>query len=302
MRNVILPLLQLFRGRAPDPETNAWVIALATDRNKWPGAHDLFSRIRQRSLDTEDHEEGARVRWSQYVFEELCLKSLYNETHPRDPFDPSSPSFVTGFAIRLARAIGVPVPDVLGIVEAQANPETAWYRGVFPGGLVPTVAATSVPGRLVASEQVAKEFPDLQQFPRSHPGPYERNMGDEVAGLLGLFQGRVPDATSNAIVLQLVVTPERWSAGHALFDILHDRLLVAMRARDQVRYLQHNLECSCLQALYNASSPVHPFAPGTPFWVAGAVLRLAKAVGIPEQTVVAILAPTAEGGAISSNS
>jgi len=77
---------------------------------------------------------------------------------------------------------------------------------------------------------------------------------------------------------EVAVTPNRWSAGHALFDIVNDRLLMAMRARDQLRYLQHELEWSCLQALYNATSPVHPFAPGSPFWVAGAALRLASAV------------------------
>jgi hypothetical protein len=119
-------------------------------------------------------------------------------------------------------------------------------------------------------------------------------MGEQIAGFLGLFQGCVPDATSNAIGLKLAVAPDRWSAGHALFDIVSSRLLVAMRARDQIRYLQHELEWSCLQALYNATSPVHRFAPGAPFWIAGAALRLARAVGTPEEAVVAVLAPTAE--------
>src|SRR5215475_15054142 len=126
MQETILALLQLFRGRAPDPETNAWVLALAKDRNNWSGAHDLFSRIRRRGpLNAKDFKEGDRVRCSQYTFEELCLKTLYNETEPRDPFDPSSPFFVAEFAIRLARVIGVPVTDVLASVGMHANPETA---------------------------------------------------------------------------------------------------------------------------------------------------------------------------------
>ncbi len=294
MQEVILALLQLFQKCAPDPETNAWVIALATDRNNWPGAHDLFSRIRRRGpLNAKDFKEGDSVRCSQYTFEELCLKTLYNETHLRGPFDPSCPFFVAGFAIRLARVIGVPVPDVLAIIAMQANPETAIYRRVFPSYPGPA-AATSTPGRSAAIEEVAKEFPDLEQFPITPPGPYEKNMGKQIAGLLGLFQGCVPDATSNAIGLKLALTPDRWSAGHALFDILNDRLHAAMRARDRIRYLQYELEWSCLQSLYNASSPVHKFAPGSPFWVAGAALRLANNVGTPEQAVVAILAPTVE--------
>lgn len=222
----------------------------------------------------------------------MCLKSLYNETQPRDPFDPSAPFFVAEFAIRLARAVGGPVQDVLAIVAAHASPEKAYYRRVFPSYPRPTAAAIAFPGRAATTEEVAKEFPDLQQFPTSHPGPYERNKGDQIAGLLGLFRGSVPDFTSNASGLKLAVTPERWSAGHALFDILDNRLDVAMRARDQTRYLQYELERSCLQALYNATSTVHPFAPGSPFWIAGAALRLASAVGVPEEAVVAVLAPT----------
>ena len=38
MQGVILALLQLFHKRALDPETNAWVITLATDRNNWPAS------------------------------------------------------------------------------------------------------------------------------------------------------------------------------------------------------------------------------------------------------------------------
>ena len=77
MQETILALLQLFRTRAPDPETNAWVLALADDRNNWPGAHDLFSRIRRRGpLNAKDFKEGDSIRCSQYTFEELCLKSL----------------------------------------------------------------------------------------------------------------------------------------------------------------------------------------------------------------------------------
>src|SRR5262249_12762012 len=159
--------------------------------------HDLFDLIRDRLLAATgdagrphvppDRVDRARVR--QYAFEELCLKTLYNETQLRDRFDPSSPFFVAEFAIRLARAIGVPAPDVLASIGMQANPETAVYRRVFPS--YPGPVATSVPGRSAAIEEVEKEFPDLQLFPVSRPGPYERNMGDQIAGLLGLFQGRV---------------------------------------------------------------------------------------------------------------
>lgn len=64
MQEVILALLELFRRRAPDAETNALVIAVASDRNNWAGAHALFSRIRRRCLDLKD-ERGGHARMSQ---------------------------------------------------------------------------------------------------------------------------------------------------------------------------------------------------------------------------------------------
>jgi hypothetical protein len=291
MQEMILALLKLFQERAPDRETNAWVTALASDRKKWPDAHDLFDRIRGRGpLNAKDFKEGDAVRCTQYIFEELCLKTLYNETHPRHPFDPSSPFAVTGSAIHLARTIGVAEAEVIAIAAVHANPKTGYFQQVFSSS---TMAATSAPGRLATSEEIAIEFPELRLFPQGLLGPYERNMGDKIVGLLELFRGRVPDATSSAVTLQLASTPERWSAGHALFDILFQRLLEPMRKRDAIRYYQHEFECSCLQAIYSASDTFYPFPPGAPFWIAGAAFRLARVAGVPEQSVAAVLAPMA---------
>lgn len=125
MQEEIVALLQLFRSRAPDQETNSWVADLAANRAKWPEAKALFRRIRDRCLAVVDRLHGRSseapddkdpMRARQYTFEELCLKSLYNETATQIPFDPSTPYFVIRFALRLARAIGVSVEDVLAIV------------------------------------------------------------------------------------------------------------------------------------------------------------------------------------------
>jgi len=116
----ILALLRLFSGRVPDPETNSSVIELAKDRRRWQNAHNVFDRVRRRNLkaiDCKDH-----VGECQYCFEEVCLKSLYNETCPQDPFDADSPHWIIKNAIALARAIGIPVQDVLAIVAPGAPP------------------------------------------------------------------------------------------------------------------------------------------------------------------------------------
>jgi hypothetical protein len=114
----ILALLQLFSGRVPDPETNSWVIELAKDRRRWPNAHNVFDRVRRRNLNAIDRKE--HVGECQYCFEEVCLKSLYNETFPQDPFDADSPHWIIKNAIALARAIGIPAQDVLAIVAPGA--------------------------------------------------------------------------------------------------------------------------------------------------------------------------------------
>jgi hypothetical protein len=134
-------------------------------------------------------------------------------------------------------------------------------------------------------------FPDIHRFPESHPGPYERQMGEHIANLLRLFVGRVPDVESNARVLQLAATTSRWSAGHAVFDEVRSRLLSAINAKDRSQEWQHHFEESCCQAMYNATDPPDPFDPGSAFFVAGQAIGLARAVGVHVEAVVAVLAP-----------
>lgn len=124
----ILALLHLFRDRVPDRETNGWVTELATDQGKWPGAHDLFDLVRKRLLVAEGDARRASIpkdgiAWArvyQYAFEELCLKTLFNETNTSRPFDSCSPFWVAGSAIQLARRLGVPVEDVLTVIAPDA--------------------------------------------------------------------------------------------------------------------------------------------------------------------------------------
>ena len=137
-------------------------------------------------------------------------------------------------------------------------------------------------------------FPDVRGFPTSHPGPYEVQMGGNIAALLRLFAGHVPDPESNNRVLELASDPTRWSAGHAVFDEVRRRSLAAMRAEDGPRELQHHFEESCCQAIYNATDPPDPFDPGSAFFVAGQAIGLARVAGVPVERVIAVLAPSAE--------
>ncbi len=111
----IVALLRLFEPHAIDRETHKWVAGVAADKSRWPDAHRVFNDVRRRWLDTTD----MRRRW-QYSFEEICLKTLFNETAPMAPFDSDSAYHVVPLAIVRARRVGVPVQKVLDIVAPEA--------------------------------------------------------------------------------------------------------------------------------------------------------------------------------------
>jgi hypothetical protein len=146
-----------------------------------------------------------------------------------------------------------------------------------------------LPGAAGVSEVMTMAFPEIGKYPLSYPGPYEENMGRCIAGLLHLFRGRVPDPESVARVIELATTPDRWSAGHAVFDEVRTRLLAAIDAKDEPRQAQYSFEELCCEAIYNAAEPNDPFDPSSPFFVAGAALGLAKVVGVPISSVVAVM-------------
>jgi hypothetical protein len=137
-------------------------------------------------------------------------------------------------------------------------------------------------------------FPKIDRFPETHPGPYERQMGGYIVGLLQVLAGRVPDVESNARVLELAATPSRWSAGHAVFDEIRNRLLATKKTNDEALGWQYSFEESCCQAIYNATEPPDPFDPSSAFFVVAQALSLARTVGIPLNTVGAVFAHDAQ--------
>jgi hypothetical protein len=95
------------------------VSELAQDQGRWGQAHDVFNQIRRlnlRAIDAKDH-----ARACQYSFEEVCLKSIYNETNTVAPFDPDSPHWIIKNAISLARVLGIAETDAIKIVAPDEN-------------------------------------------------------------------------------------------------------------------------------------------------------------------------------------
>jgi hypothetical protein len=125
MAEDIVALLRLFEAHASDRQTHAWVAALAAEPSKWSDAHRVFVRVRDRTLKAI--ASGDHLREGQYMFEEICLKSLYNETAAIDPFDSDSPHWIIKCAIGRARQLGLPIQELIAIVAPDASQGT-----VFP--------------------------------------------------------------------------------------------------------------------------------------------------------------------------
>ena len=120
MADDIVALLKLFEHCAFDKETHAWIADLAADSSKWPDAHRVFRLVRSRTLHAIDAED--RMREGQYLFEENCLKSLYNETDTVAPFDSDSPYWIMKCAINRARQVGIPMESVLAVIAPENSP------------------------------------------------------------------------------------------------------------------------------------------------------------------------------------
>jgi hypothetical protein len=140
--------------------------------------------------------------------------------------------------------------------------------------------------------EATMRFQSLEEFPQTpSPSPYGRQMGASIARLLQLFQGKVPDAESNSRVLELAVTPARWSAAHALYDVVRSRYLATTKTSDGIRSAQYEFEESCLEALYNESTPSEPFDSVSPYWVVPRAVGLARAIGMPVEDVLTAMIP-----------
>lgn len=69
-------LLELFAGRCDDRNTFDELLAMVHKPARWKLAHGLFQRIRKKSLAAD--KAGNVVATAQYMFEEVCAKTLYN--------------------------------------------------------------------------------------------------------------------------------------------------------------------------------------------------------------------------------
>lgn len=112
-------LLELFAERCDDRTTVDELLAMVRKPERWKLAHGLFQRIRKKSLTAD--RTGNAVASAQYIFEEVCAKTLYNLSGESAPFDADSPYWVVPNAIALGRTIGIEDATVLAAVSASGR-------------------------------------------------------------------------------------------------------------------------------------------------------------------------------------
>jgi hypothetical protein len=110
-------LIDLFLVRCTEKSTMEELKELLSNQNRWVKAHTLFDRIRRKTLDAVEHKN--KLLASQYSFEEICAKTIFNLTDTNAPFDADSPFFVIPIALSFARALGIADEEFIRTIAPQ---------------------------------------------------------------------------------------------------------------------------------------------------------------------------------------
>lgn len=87
---------------------------MTQDRTLRHRAHDLFGRIRKKTLAASRSKDA--ILESQYSFEEVCAKTLYNLGHNPGPFDPDVPFRIVPSALAFARFLDVADSQIVNAI------------------------------------------------------------------------------------------------------------------------------------------------------------------------------------------
>ena len=112
----MLALAALFEDLVPDAEVHRHTGALIADTHRWSEAHRYFSEVRRRLNESDD-----RLHQLQYSFAEACLKTVFNETPTKAPFDSISPFWVVPAALALATELTIPLEQVASCLTASQH-------------------------------------------------------------------------------------------------------------------------------------------------------------------------------------
>jgi hypothetical protein len=109
-------LIAIFAEHTSDRSTLDELHDMVVDRGSWKRAHDLFQRIRHKTLDAT--RRGDEKLEAQFGFEEACAKTLYNLARQSAPFDPDSPYWVIPNALAAARHFKIEDREIISAIVA----------------------------------------------------------------------------------------------------------------------------------------------------------------------------------------
>ncbi len=106
-------MVSYFLPYCDDKSTLNEILTMSKNDEQWSKAHDLFSRIRAKTL-VADRTHDAHSQF-QYSFEEICAKTFFNLSLPTEPFsrdspapfDEDSPFWVIPLGFQFARFLGL---------------------------------------------------------------------------------------------------------------------------------------------------------------------------------------------------
>jgi hypothetical protein len=114
-------MVSFFIPHCRDVSTLNELMAMAADRSQWRKGHDLFDRVRDKTLRADKADD--RILQHQYSFEEICAKTLYNLSGYPAPFDDDSPFWVIPIAVDFAHSLGVEDPcTVSSLLRPRPEP------------------------------------------------------------------------------------------------------------------------------------------------------------------------------------
>ena len=116
MLDAMKKLIEIFAARSPDRGTLDELHRMIGDRGTWHRAHDVFQRIRSKTLVAE--KRGDRKMEAQFCFEEACAKTLYNLTGRPAPFDADSPYWIVPNAFVTARHFEIDEREIVRAIVA----------------------------------------------------------------------------------------------------------------------------------------------------------------------------------------
>jgi len=115
-------------------------------------------------------------------------------------------------------------------------------------------------------------------------------MIDEIKLLVDLFESSAPDNESNRMVWQFCDDKQKWTEAHDLVSTLKEKNIKAIMQGDKIKEFQYGFEEAVAKTLFNLTTTDTPFDADAPYWVIKNALSLAKALNIPVEKVVNIIA------------